>query len=68
MTEDKKATAMEWALLAFNIIKFIIASALFAYMLYIHASVREVSIFAMAIPGMIMGARLDKLLEYVGKK
>lgn len=51
--EDTRA--LQWA-------KLILGAVLFAGMLYIHAYVKELSIFLMAVPGFLMGVDLSKYL------
>ena len=58
-TEQGKA--LEWA-------KFIVGAILFAGMLYIHAYVKELSIFLMAVPGLLMGVDLSKYIPNGGNK
>ena len=56
----EQTKALEWA-------KFVVGAILFAGMLYIHAFVVPLSIFLMAIPGILMGVDVSKLLPG-GKK
>ena len=57
----EQTKALEWA-------KFVVGAILFAGMLYIHAYVKELSIFLMAVPGLLMGVDLSKFLPNGGKK
>jgi len=57
----EETKALEWA-------KFVVGAVLFAGMLYIHAYVVPLSIFLMAIPGILMGVDVAKFLPGGGKK
>lgn len=61
MDEQEPSKALEWA-------KFVVGALLFAGMLYIHAYVKELSIFLMAVPGLLMGVDLSKYIPSGGKK
>lgn len=57
----EQGKALEWA-------KFLVGAVLFGGMLYIHAYVKELSIFLMAVPGLLMGVDLSKYIPNGGKK
>jgi len=57
----QEGKALEWA-------KFVVGAILFAGMLYIHAYVKELSIFLMAVPGLLMGVDLSKYIPGGNKK
>lgn len=57
----EQARTLEW-------VKFIVGALFFAAMLYVHTYVKELSIFLMAIPGVLMGVDLSKYLPSGGKK
>jgi len=57
----EETKALEWA-------KFVVGAVLFAGMLYIHAYVKELSIFLMAVPGLLMGVDVSRYFPNGGKK
>lgn len=57
----QSATAFEWA-------KLIIGAVMFVGLIYVHAYVKELSVFILALPAAVMGVDLSKLLNIGGKK
>lgn len=59
MTDERRETAMTWA-------KFIVATALAAAMLYIHAYVKDLPLLLMGAPYLLMGVDLSRMPSIFG--
>ena len=56
-----KPTLFEWA-------RFIVGALLFAGLIYVHAYVKELSVFIIAIPALLMGLDPSKFIKIGGGK